>query len=607
MKRASEDASGGGDAKKSAGGAGGMLKGMPSGQDGKVEPIPRPFTINSITLHFNQRTWEEIGPGELKYLPLSVSPYYMLDTATLKLLSKYKKLWSTATYHTPKARISNIIMLQDDLVNQGGTPLETTAFTQACYMITYKPTRQSLYFKLGNMKKCEDDKDIKNVYDPLVYNLSDTLCNETDASQLIKVSNYTDFEHLAILTANVNEYAGFEPRGVIRYDKGTGVDRKTSLYNTFIPPNRFLGDYSLYSANMQPKTEDNKSLVVRPFEQVTWARNLDSIKFHKYGDVVDLPITTNLEGVKLLNTAQNDVTERLVRITEDKDNVFDYYQDFMWPSQNRPYFKRSDNLNEIGPMQSPKSDFAPLQHHFLTMPPIRKANKALLKQRASFILEQSWSVTFDFPESVWDEGTDDTVATSTNILGQKDAVIVRPVIYGDTAATRTNENAICPYDIKCVGDKCPFDNSFKSLLDLFVTYNIQNNNALFEFPTEVTGEINYTKQGFIRNEDFENASFIYAWKQWVIKVEGTAAGSEAFYFDTTARYTTTQRILRLTSSTGENLEVSPSAITRFVKITKEAYLAMRTWAGITCITSGLGIQHAILNESTNRDTQMFYV
>lgn len=610
MKRAAEPGTAVGGGKSSKGEPGGA--GGSGGQSVTTNLIPRPFRVNSATFHINQRTWEELSAGELKYLPLCQSPFYMLDDATKGLLNKYRGLWSTMTINKPSARISNIMLMQDDYVTTGGTPQEMTSLMQSCYMLSYTPQKQSLYFKLANMTTCnKNDVKVGENFNYLVYNLGGSQCDAGDIKQLITLGNYEDFEHLAILTANVDEFAGFEPRGVVKQDKSIVTGYESSMYNTFIPPNRLIGDYAYYCANMQPVDEEKKKLVVKPFEQVTWARNLDKISIHKYGDVINLPINTNIEGRPLLNTSQNDLMTRQTRIS-DKDGTYDYYTDFVWPSQNRPFYSRADNLSEIDPLESPKIGMAPLTHHFLTMPPIRKANGALLKQRASFILEQSYSITFNFPESVWDEAPDDdTFATSTNILNQKDAIIVRPVIYGHCKTARLNEKAICPTDLKeggGGGDKTPFDNSFESLKQLLIEYQTSvltpEAKTLFQTRTEEESEnmeVDHYSKGAVTNDMFTNSSFQFAWQKFIVKAQGALATD--FIIDLGGAYTGV--ILSLTADDGRKLSINTGQRIRSLALSVDHWKKILIWAEIKCDAAA---QYApTVYHSVDRDSTIFYV
>nr|WAX26048.1 MAG: major capsid protein [Army ant associated bidensovirus 6] len=602
MKRAAD-----GEA-KTGGGGGQIMKGGAS-TDQKVEPIPRPFRINSITLHFNQRTWEEIGPGELKMLPLSLTPYYMLGEAERNLLLKYKGLWSSVEYHTPHARLTNLIMLQDDLINQGGTPMETTAFTQACYMMKYTPTRQSLYFQLANLKSCKMEKSLDDVMDLLVYNLAGTQCDAADVRQLISIANYTDFEKLALLTAEVDEFAGYEPRGLITTQAGTV---SYQLDNTFIPPNRLIGKYAHYSANLQP-AQFRKMISVVPFKQVTFARNLDKISLHRYGDVIELPIHTNIEGLKLINVPENDILMRNTAMIDkqgDVTNTYLYNTEFAWPSNNRPYYNRRDNLNEIMPMETSKN-MKPLSYHFLTMPPIRKANGALLKQRCSFMLDQSFSLTFHFPESVWDDHNDDpTHPTSEMILNQKDGAVLRPMLYGHVVAEKRDEKAICPDVFTCTGERCPYDNSFASLLEMIVDYYNERKILIFEVTSSIPGTPSYVytlnKIPF-QNTDFFDETFATVWKNWLTHLDG-GAPLQNFYINLSNPDPDPDAIIiSLKSRNGEIISVKGGAGAKYLRITPIRFATMTGYYGVKCAKSSPEKPQMADYKPLSRDSNVFYV
>lgn len=569
------------DSKKGPG-AGGIVKGMPGNNTDKVDVIPRPLHLQEITLHFTQRTWEEIGPGELKYLPLCQTPYYMFDKAMLAQLAKFKNLWATAYYHTPKARISNLIMLQDDLINQGGTPLETTAFTQACYMLHYMPTRQTQYFALTNIDNCQTGANTK-----LVYDMSQTSCG-LDYSQLVEVQNFKDFEQLAILPAKIDEYAGYAPRKTVTYSVGD----YSLITDVFISPYPENGDLADFSANYQTVSALTPNIpVIDTFKHVTWVRNLDKFKFHQYNEVFDLDINTNLEGVPLINTPNNDFTKRNAKFDAGNDS-FDYYTDFIWPSNNRPYYSRKDNLSVIHPYEKTK-DLKPLKHHFFSMPPIRKANGCLLKQRCSFLLEQSFSVTFKMAESVWGEDSGDQY-----ILNQLNGVKVRPVVYSKSQATKIDQGAICPNGFTCTGDNCPFDNSFTSLRRLLV-----NNKNLFTFKSKFIPPTDYQytmdPPGHFNNELINTLSFHDVWKKWLTEVIlsdktnplQVNCGETAHIF--------------ITSPSGDQLELSPMNKDLFiVSIDPDEYRNVLKKYQIVCNKSF--VQHTDY-KSVNRETSLFFM
>lgn len=587
MKRACEDSSCS-EAKKSAG-SGGMLKGMPGNSDDKVDPIPRNLKLQEITLHFTQRTWEEIGPGQLKYLPLCYTPYYMFDEAMKAQLAKFKDLWATAYYHTPKARLSNIIMLQDDLINQGGTPLETTAFTQACYMLKYTPTKQAQYFKLANIDDCNTGK-----YTDLHYDLSTTQCGR-DYKQLISLGNYKDFEQLAIMTARPNINAGFIPRDVIHWGAPTVADHIT---NTYIPPNPQAGAFMDISCNLQPYNiyGNHDPNYIDSLKQVTWARNLDKITLHKYGDVVDFDITTNLEGVPLLNHRYNDLMTRetVVEDTVNK-NKFTYYTEFLWPGVNRPYYTRKDNLSSITPYETTKH-FKPLSHTFLTMPPIRKANGALLKQRASFLLEQSFSVTFHTTESIWGDGGE-------KILNQHDGCVIRPAIYGNTLAPKVDESAFCAHGIaSCKGDTCPYDNSMMSMIGLMIN-NYQQEDKVWTWRNKITSntyKYTITPPGMLNNEIFFKDDFKALWKQWRTAAEKDSSFTEAFQINCGLR-----AHIGLIDRNGEKIEDEAENVNDFiVNFSPSIFENFVREHGIVCKQANLA--HTDYNPQ-DRDAVIFYV
>lgn len=592
MKRAA-DSDGGSDAKKAASGSGGGLKGMPGNSDSVSDPIPRPLKLQEITLHFTQRTWEEIGAGELKYLPLCQTPYYMFDEAMKNQLAKFKNIWGTAFYHTPKARITNLLMLQDDLINQGGTPLETTAFTQACYMVTYQPTRQTQYFQLANILDCNTGK-----FKRLSYDMSDTKCG-FDYSQLINISNYEDLEKLAILPAGVDKYAGYNPEAEIYENSNISAE----MAATFINPNTKNLNLAEFSANMQPlfPTVLNSAKIVEPLKHVTWSRNLDKIGFHKYGDTIDIPITTNLEGVPLINHPHNDFTLRkeTFNVTNESGEItriYNMYTDFIWPSNNRPYYSRKDNLSAINVFESAKQ-MKPLQHTFLSMPPIRKANGALLKQRCSFVLEQSFSVTFNTVESIWDDDTDKYT------LNQRDGVIVRPVLYTKMLSQTKDEGALCKVGkFVCTGDKCPYDNSFASLIEVLADNEPTSGVISFAASFKPSGTFKYElpEPGTFDNNVFFSDGFKAKWKSWIDYIEPgllqnfeVNCGQRAF--------------IDLTSRNGKHLRMDAPGMTDFIiRFDIDKYIELMRSIGVTCDYPNLVYAPTEFN-STDRVTEMFYM
>nr|WGZ60559.1 VP1 [Densovirinae sp.]WGZ60563.1 VP1 [Densovirinae sp.] len=498
-----------------------MLKRAAAGGDGNekgskqpaIEPIPRGVRLNHVTLHFTQRSWEEIGPAELKYLPLCSSPYYMFDETMFKKLSAFDQLWQSMEIHHPKARITNLIMLQDDLVNAGGTPMETTAFTQACYLMKYTPTGLPEYFKLVDVVNAENQETTDLT---MLYEHTDVQ-PEKGVTYLRNVDGYVDFERLGIVPAKINTYAGW-----ISDDSGTPLtpDGKGVMY-PYIPP-QAPDNMSLYSATMQPRAR-KEEIYYKPLSSSLYSRNQNHISLYKYGDECEFDIVTNMDHVKLLRHPNNDFR---VRETGDKkagtDKIYNWGQEFYWPSSNRPFFSRSSNFAEVSPIIHNK-ELARLKHHFLTMPPIRKANGALLKQRCSFMLEQEISITFDLQESIWSSDATDTDDEVGNTLNQKDAVLLRPNIFTDVDETQ-GDGALCPYGYNCDSASClgEYDNTFKSLNEILATYLTDTSYKLFidqtKCPTTSDSDpfygIDYeTKDDFNTGDILSNQEFQDAWKK----------------------------------------------------------------------------------------------
>lgn len=395
----------------------------------KVDPIPRHLPSQSVTLNFTQRTWEELGPGELLYLQLAQTPRYMFDDAMRNQFNKFKELWHTMEIHKPRARISNLIMLQDDLRVQSNTPTDATAFTQVVYLLKYCPKGQKQYFKLNdhyNASNLQRTRTLKYKFG------TRTLEAQTTKSQLVSIEGFKDFESLGIAGAKANYFAGFNPSGK--------VDMTLNVINDpYIPPN-YNGQLAAASGNLRPK--DNAANFIPPTNSITLARNQDSISFYKYGDVIDIPITTNIEGMQLQNNPLHNFLDDTY-ITEDNDK---YLLEFCWPSRNRPFLNRGSYYTTNLDQMTEGKKFAPLSHCFFAMPPIKKPNGALLGQRCSFLLEQEISITFNFNQSTF-FGTEEDDAMQTH---QDDTILLRPNIYPKPVLAKPNPSIFCGTK----GDSC---------------------------------------------------------------------------------------------------------------------------------------------------------
>lgn len=598
MKRASEDVSGGGGAKKASSDGAGAGGGAAATLSDKTQPIERPIRMSKAVFTFNCCTWEEVGAGELKYLPLCQTPYYMMGPEHHELWNKYKGLWTTMKIHAPKARISNLIMLQDDLINQGGTPLETTAFTQVCYMLKYTPRRNTQFFKLCDVPNCNKEQGDND----LSYNLSSTECTSSDMKQLVEINGFTDFEHLGIRTAAVDEFAGFNP-----YAKITMTPNYTQIHNTYIPPNdNTIGLLAGYAANLQPAEVAGHPICVPKFNQITWARNTGDFSLLKVNDVCDIPINTNIDGMPLINDPHNDFTKRSVKVA-DEQNTYEYYTEFCWPSNNRPYYSRKDNLNQIRPYESTKS-LSPISHTFFCMPPIRKANGALLKQRCSFMLEQEFHIEFNFSEGVWDSGDE---ATSKYLLNQSNGIILRPNIYGTTIQTVPADGAFCgsDYDYSCTGDKCPASNNSGFLYDEMGKWMLQVDSFIFFSDTNISTPPNMEyKQteispSFLFKDEYNTSKFKTAFDNFKnasiggqLAVMKITANNVAGIFDSIF-------FVGNNEATYEKKNINKA---KYMYIDGSKYLQMLNNLGIFCSKKSYSVQNADFTP-VSRNTPMFYV
>lgn len=424
LKRAAEDSGDQGEAKKAAGPKG--VAGGGTKADSVVNPIPRLFSQNSITIHISQRTFEELSPKELKWLPISQYYAAMFDKFHYTQFMKYYDRCCTFTISKPKVRLSNLLMLQDDYTTTAGTPKDVSVFTQACYMMSFTPTGMKNWFKLGCTGDCGQGQEYLK-YKPLQY----TDCKLV--SQLIKVGpdQYTDFETLVVNPCKPDIYAGWHDTnaemGTDGYPTKTGTEEldkewpvgkaeRRYIYDAYISPrNRYLAMFSCSVKNADPH--------IPLMKHTTYMRNLDKVSLHKYGDTISFNINTNLEGVPLMKHPFNTPFQGWY---DFKDKSAKKYKNkraqyvFCYPSKNRPFFSRKDNLEAVNTITGNK-ELGSLSHHFLTMPPIKKGDGSLIKQRCSFIMEQSISITFHFPETVSEDQYDD-------LLSQSNGVILRPAI-----------------------------------------------------------------------------------------------------------------------------------------------------------------------------------
>lgn len=381
-------------------------------------PIPRQFKENSIVLHFTNRTWETVTPGELSYLPLCQTPYYMLNQADKNKLASFKDITVTWELLDVNAKISNLIMLQDDLTSQGGTPIETTAFTQSCYMIHFTPTFEENYFRLAKRLTCDTSE-------PMYYDMSKVQTCDKDLRSLVTVSGYSNFEQLLLYPSKVGINAGPTYHHLVEWKTDTTKFDPEKPYMSLAAPGS-LSEYSVnLSATLAPVHNMNT--------HTTYARNMDTIEFLKYGDTKDLEIVTNLgPGKEIIYTKETFLDSResiqKLKIDETTEITMQVYDEFIYPGRARGYLSRNSLLEPIGLVDHSR-DLKPLRHHFFSMPPINKASNALLKQRCNFLLEQSFVVRLNFPETIY--GRNDNVLNAQFQLERDNAIGIKRAMYGN--------------------------------------------------------------------------------------------------------------------------------------------------------------------------------
>nr|QTE03903.1 MAG: VP1 [Phylloscopus fuscatus densovirus] len=416
------------------------------------QPIPRNLSPCTITLNFKQAGWEEIAPGKLYYLPICQNPKYMFDPAMKNQFLKFYDLWGTMEIHTPKVRISNLIMLQDDLRVQNNTPTDATAFTQVVYLLKYSPQTQKQYFVLGKLLD-----DVMGSVQPLTYELQPNTKLQTKQRQFVELEGFDNFENLTIHPARSTVYAGFIPGQKPDIDKVTQV-----VYEPFIAPNTNT-PLAGFSGNLAPPD----SSLIPPGQTITMARNTNGISFHKYGSEIEFNVSTNLEGVQLLNhTSNNFLYPQYAQIEFEKDRTATYEGEFCWPSRNRPFLARGNNFDtETDPITQNKK-LGNLEHCFFCMPPIRKPNDALLGQRCSVFIEQEMSITFHMNQGTFME----TYALDALQMNQDNAVILRRNFYPVPTIESNTDSVICPTTSVCdpQSTKTCYDDSFAGLSKFYL-------------------------------------------------------------------------------------------------------------------------------------------
>lgn len=488
-------------------------KGGPGSQaEEKSDPIPRHIPTNSVTLNFVQRGWTEIAPGEMYYLPMCQTPKYMFDDANINLFNKFKDLWYTMEIHNPMVKLSNLIMLQDDLRVQNNTPTDATAFTQVNYLCEMCPKGKKQYYKL----KTTTDGSITGG-----TNLKYKLQTDKPTNPFVKLQGFSAFDNTLILPAKANVRAGFTPGAAVTVNANTGT-----VTDVYIAPNTSTTAFQIASGNLNP-SDDTKTFY-KEAEVITRMSNEDSICFHKYGDTIEIPITTNLEGLHLANIPENnflaDVNITMPNPASPKQTL-QYGTEFCWPSRNRPFLSRGSYYDQsLNPILNGKK-FKELEHHFFAMPPIKKPGGELLGQRCSMFCEQSMSVTFHFTQGTFGLDADDMLMTHQDSQIQlRRNIYPTPIVSSNPDPANEQSvfckkgNAMCrkqdAENLKC------YDNSFPALVEFIddVTRdNPEHWQEMFTFSSKRPGPCPTDVQipTFIKPSTTQSAVFQKRWETWI--------------------------------------------------------------------------------------------
>lgn len=430
------------------------------------DPIPRHIPSLSFTLFFKTQTWEHIAPGRLYYAPLCQTPKYMFDAAMKNQFYKFYNLWHTMEIHAPKIKISNLIMLQDDLRVQNSTPTDATAFTQVVYMLKYCPVGQKQYFKL-----CDVTDSNLETTKTLTYELSPRMRDIKTPTQLIEIDGFKDFDTLGILGAKANSTAGFIANTVPQRDPSD-----QTVFDVYVAPNTPDNDFKFVSGNLRPP--DIPANFIPPASVLTYCRNQNGISFHKYGDQFETSVETNLNGIHLIRHKTNDFLGEYTIEKTDPENSILWETEWAYPSRNRPFNCRVNYYDtNTNPITEGKTSFKPLTHMFLCMPPIRKPNGALLGQRCAVTMEQEFSLTFHANAGTFFASIDDNAMQ----VAQDNAVILRRNFYPTPERIALNPSPFCTNGIK-IGDPQKFPDTFEGLANFIDTLTPEEAESLVTFP-----------------------------------------------------------------------------------------------------------------------------
>nr|DAC81434.1 TPA_asm: VP [Tasmanian devil feces monodnaparvovirus 2] len=406
------------------------------GEGGADEsPIPRGPSTKSLCMCFYQRSWEEISSQKLSYLPQSLTPLSFFDGQQLQIIDKMLDAGFLFEIEHMGIKISNFIVLNDQLAASGDTPQEISSVVQRAKIVQFTPNipmttafqiydkQKRLSYKIDEQEQPNRDyfrhADITSFENLEIKGMPSMIVNKNtnfqgglSNSNIYDVSNYRDFigeggastaDDEPYYTQNYSErygpYLGLEkhPREMFHNDKGKPIWRNAlgALIGIF---------------------DSGESYRNSEIPTITYVKNQHGFSILSPSDVIKKEINTNMKGKvieKTMHTITNDelthhhlFTHRGV-VADGTGNLHTTIP--VYPSTLNPLIKKEEFIRGARAYShKPK----PIQHMFFTMIPINEANGAVMKQRANCFFEQKMVIKFYYNEMV--DVMDSGVTTETS-------------------------------------------------------------------------------------------------------------------------------------------------------------------------------------------------
>ncbi|XP_046391510.1 uncharacterized protein LOC124159636 [Ischnura elegans] len=363
--------------------------GIPEGES--ESPMERPIPFNHVTFTFRQRSWEEIDCS-LKTLPLTIALHSMLDDEMIDVISNVLPTCLGFRIHKPMVKISNFIVLTDEITVRSNSPTEMSSFVQQSKIIHFMPKHTvTTGYTITNTDSASKVK-------------MDDLLKQKKDNFLVSLPNTENFEKLNIhcishpihanLLNNDERYQGYILNDVDYGAHDLLAAATTEEEKEWLNCRYYYGIVD-ETGTVSAMTDnwETKQMTVNS------CRNRDKIEILGAGDIIEFEVETNCEGdmlyPDLINTRTPGIFNTFqLKGIEKKSQLTTIKRGYTpWPSSFNPkLYRRNAALGS----QWLFAKYKPLQHHFFTMVPIKKNNGSLMKTRASCMMEQSFQVTFVF-------------------------------------------------------------------------------------------------------------------------------------------------------------------------------------------------------------------